>query len=223
METIELLVAARRVADFATSQGASQPTHSRRRTCDHMGAVLADSILQAGLNYSSVVRPRVDRIQELFPQASRTSALIELVELGGTSDFLSWNHKTKVMRFEYLVAFISEHEIDNTIQLKARLNDPEFCVELRKLNGIGPKTIDYMSCLVGIESIAVDRHIKNYAAKVGVENGDYEYLKRVFCFAADLMSISRREFDAWVWSKESKSGARQLAFELSEQPTPSAI
>ncbi len=41
---------------------------------------------------------------------------------------------------------------------------------------------------------------------------DYEYLKTVFCYAADLLSVSRREFDAWVSQREGSLTTRQMAF-----------
>ncbi len=34
-----------------------------------------------------------------------------------------------------------------------------------------------------------------FAKRVGVEDDDYGFLKNVFCYAADLLSVSRREFD----------------------------
>ncbi|TOO24339.1 hypothetical protein CGH40_22920, partial [Vibrio parahaemolyticus] len=77
--------------------------------------------------------------------------------------------------------------------------DADFCNELQTLNGIGPKTVDYMKCLVGIDSVAVDRHIKSFAKAAGIERFDYDFLRDVFCSAADLLSISRRSFDSWVW------------------------
>jgi len=39
-------------------------------------------------------------------------------------------------------------------------------------------------------------------------------LKHVFCYAADLLSVSRREFDGWIWQVESLKGSRQLSFAI---------
>ena len=79
----------------------------------------------------------------------------------------------------------------------------EFRGELLGLLGVGRKTIDYMACLVGLDSLAVDRHVRTFANRSGIESTDYETLKRTFCFAADLLKSSRRQFDAWVWQIES--------------------
>jgi hypothetical protein len=69
-----------------------------------------------------------------------------------------------------------------------------------------------MGCLVGMDSVAVDRHVRAFARRVGVLEDDYDFLKTVFCYAADLLSVSRRQFDAWVWHRESSLSAPQMAF-----------
>ena len=206
----ELLKAARRVADFASIQGVPSSYAVRRSTYDHAGALLADAILQAGLSYRSVVLPRVGRILKEFPEANCVNALVSLIKKGGTAYLLDWQHPTKVERFDHLVEFLHKAKVNTAADIRTALHSEKFRIDLRSLNGIGPKTIDYMSCLVGIESIAVDRHIKTFAARAGLDNDDYDFLKNAFCFAADLLSISRREFDAWVWSREASKPLPQL-------------
>ena len=201
-DRLELLKAARLVADFASTQGVPTSYSLQRSTYDHAGALLADAVLQAGLNYRSVVMPRVGRILREFPDADRVSALVCLIKEGSTAYLLNWQHPTKVQRFEHLVGFLNRANVDTTDDICKVLKSDTFCADLQSLNGVGPKTVDYMSCLVGIESIAVDRHIRTFAVRAGVNNDEYHFLKNAFCFAADLLSISRREFDAWVWSRE---------------------
>lgn len=207
-----MLVAARRVANYAKELGADIDRHEIRPTYEHMGALLADSVLQAGLNYNSVVKPRIVAILAQYPDCNRTSALRGLVERGETTLFLNWSHSEKVRRFGELVAFLTEASIEQVDDLKDHLTDKAFVVALRDVRGIGPKTVDYMGCLVGMDSVAVDRHVRTFAKRVGVIEEDYDYLKAVFCYAADLLSVSRREFDAWVWRRESTLSAQQMAF-----------
>lgn len=210
-DQLELLKAARRVADFAATQGVPSRYSVRRSTYDHAGALLADAVLQAGLNYRTVVMPRVERILKEFPDVNRVSNLIRLVNKGDTACLLDWKHPTKVKRFEHLVGFLHGEMVDTTDDIRSALKSETFRANLQLLNGVGPKTIDYMACLVGIESIAVDRHIRTFAAKAGIHNDEYQFLKNAFCFAADLLSISRREFDAWVWTREASRRSPQLS------------
>ncbi|WP_428428789.1 hypothetical protein [Pararhizobium sp.] len=207
-----MLVAARRVADYAKEMGADLHRFEIRPLYDHMGALLADSVLQAGLNYNSVVRPRILAILTEYPGLSRTSDLLELVGRGKTSAFLNWTHQEKVGRFDALVLFLGDASVEHVDDLKERLQDGGFATALRGVRGVGPKTVDYMGCLVGMDSVAVDRHVRTFAKRVGVMEDDYDFLKNVFCYAADLLSVSRREFDAWVWLRESSLTAPQMTF-----------
>lgn len=213
-DPIAVLTAARKVADFANNQGLAEARLSKRTVCSHMGAVLADTALQAGLRYSTVVRPRVTSILNQHPQADTISALIGIINAGETGAFLQWSHHQKIARFERIVAFLDDEGVQDVKDLKQQYRTDGFGVAFQKVNGVGPKTVDYLACLIGIESIAVDRHIRTFAKRVGVEADDYGFLKHVFCYAADLLSVSRREFDGWVWQVESLKGSRQLSFPI---------
>lgn len=213
-DPFDLLVSARRVANLAHSEGISVGGGALRPRYDHLGAILADSVLQAGLNYRTVVRPRITRILISYPDAATTAGLLSLLDAGQTREFLGWDHAVKVHRFERLVRFIDRESILTSAELRTRLHDDSFGEGLQELNGVGPKTVDYMACLVGIETIAVDRHIRNFAQRVGVESTEYDYLKRVFCIAADLLAVSRREFDAWIWRREASKATPQLCMDF---------
>lgn len=196
ISTTEVLLTARRIADFAREEGALAQRYQPRASCDHMGAVIADAVLQAGLNYSTVVRPRVLNILRSFPDEHRVSALVRLISENKTASFLNWHHPEKIFRFERLVEFLMSRNIELVQDLQTHLLQDDFCDALRGIKGIGPKTIDYMACLVGIDSIAVDRHVRTFAKRVGVERDDYSFLRQAFCYAADLLTLPRRDFDA---------------------------
>jgi hypothetical protein len=211
----DTLYAARCIADCAVEEGVLTSHAICRPVYDHMGAVLADSILQAGLNYMTVVRPRIASILKMFPRAATVTNLIEITEKEGSQKFLQWQHPEKVSRFDELVSFMVDAEIENTNQLSIFLHDDSFRKDLRRVRGVGPKTIDYMSCLVGIDCIAVDRHIRGFADFVGLADDSYDYLRKVFSFAADLLSVSRRDFDACIWQYQATKFMRQSAFHFS--------
>lgn len=204
---IEVLMAARRIADQAKDEGALWDQEAPRATCEHMGAILADSVLQAGLNYSTVVRPRVLAILRTYPKLNTVSALRALTQERRTGEFLNWRHHEKVTRFEAVVTFLNDWGIEDVQDLRSNLTAEQFCSAIQTVKGVGPKTVDYMACLVGIDSIAVDRHVRTFAKKVGVENNDYYFLQRSFSCAADLLALPRREFDAWLWRSSATSSA----------------
>lgn len=211
---MDVLIAARRVADYASGKGVTNNKHRSRGRYNHMGMIIADSVLQSGLNYINVVRPRVQAISRAYPEMDRTSALHTMISKKMTNIFLNWNHPQKIKRFEHLVFFLYEKQVESASDLRDKLLCDKFRQELGGIHGVGPKTIDYMACLVGIDSIAVDRHVKNFAIKVGIEVNDYDFLRSVFCCAADLLALPRREFDAWVWESEASLNRSQLCLAI---------
>jgi endonuclease III len=60
------------------------------------------------------------------------------------------------------------------------------------LHGVGPKTFDYLCCLVGIDRIAVDRHVISFASEAGVSTGHYDDLQAVVSYA-EIFSACRGE------------------------------
>jgi hypothetical protein len=196
---LEQLSFARQIADHADRLGVLRTPISSRPASDHMGAVLADAILQAGVNYKTVVRTRIERIYLQFPEAAMLSGVTKLIDREGAEFFLLWKHPIKVMRFVSLAKFLAMQEIETAAEFRGWLCLDSARPSLLNLNGIGPKTCDYLCSLVGIDCIAVDRHIVRFAANAGVHVADYESLKLAVSFAADLLGIGRRDFDAWIW------------------------
>jgi len=170
-----------------------------RTVCNHLGAVLADSILQAGLRYETVVKIRVERIVQYFPEAATLGGTARLIDRGEVAEFLLWKHPQKIERFINLVRTLERHGIDDTYQLRLWLQHAQWRKDLLAIAGVGPKTVDYLSCLVGVDCIAVDRHVRAFAKCAGISIGDYYTLQRVVSYAADLVGMSRRDFDSWIW------------------------
>ncbi len=213
-QALDMLFAARRIADYAKDEGVLLKNEPSRVICEHLGAALADSVLQAGLNYRTVVFPRVRRILQTYPNCQTVSSLIPLIESGNANIFLDWGHHEKILRFEALVFFLHKLDIDDVLDLRSHLICSRFRENIQTLNGIGPKTVDYMACLIGIDSIAVDRHVRTFAKAAGVTDDGYHFLKESFCYAADLLSISRREFDSWLWRRAATSVQTQLSLAI---------
>jgi hypothetical protein len=196
---LEQLALARRIADHADRLGVQRAPVASRVACEHLGAVLADAVLQAGVSYRTVVRIRIERILSQFPETATLSGLTALIEYGSAADFLLWNHPTKVTRFLSLAQLLALNDIETTFDLKHWLWRDDAREHMLDLHGIGPKTHDYLCCLVGIDCIAVDRHIRTFASEAGVTVSDYNGLKSAVSYAADLLGMARRDFDAWIW------------------------
>ena len=184
---------------------------------DHIGALLTDTILQAGVNYRHVVWPRVLNILDTFPYAKTVSLFAEILYDYGTANVLHWHDEEKVIRMERLVLFCIDHNIETSTHLKDYLRDEDNIQQLKGIHGIGNKTCDYLKRLLGFDTVAVDRHIKSFIEKADIFYEDYYDIKEIVEFAADFMERTRRELDFSIWSymsqKENKKGV-QLTFDF---------
>lgn len=212
--TKDAIIAARQLADFACEAGITDFRPTQRKSCDHLGAVIADSTLQAGLNYRTVVRPRVERIVTEFDTACDLSGLTSTLEQHGAENFLGWQHPTKVRRFEAIVEFFVDADVSDTTKLRRLLASDQFQLEMMTINGVGPKTVDYLGCLIGLDFVAIDRHVFSFSKAAGVPDLDYFCLRKVVTFAADLLEVSRRDFDSWIWNYMTAETSEQLELPL---------
>lgn len=166
---------------------------------NHIGALYTDVILQSGLNYENVVKPRVKRILYTYPNAKTLSSFNALLKLHGTSLVLQWKHDEKIRRMHTLINFSETQKIESIEDLISYLSDSENHQRLMDLKGIGPKTLDYLMKLLGFDTIAVDRHIYKFVEMAGLPDLDYNNTKLSVCFAADLLEKSRKTLDYSIW------------------------
>lgn len=164
----------------------------------HIGALLADGALQAGLNYRTVVFPRVSRLEHLFPMARTMTGLVSTLFQRGAAELLDWKHQEKLNRFELLVEFFRDRA-DSVADVAVCLSSDQSMSQLLALRGIGAKTGDYLFRLAGGAEVAVDRHVIRFVQDAGIPHESYEATKRIVNSTADLLGVSRGCFDASIW------------------------
>jgi endonuclease III len=175
----------------------------------HMGATIADAILQAGTRYDTVVRPRVREIRNAYPEAGTTSGFWRLIEKEGAKRVLRWRHDEKPNRVIALTRFLLNERIETEDDLAVWLGDEANRPRLLELRGIGPKTADYLKILVGIQTAAADRYVFRLLEEADAAAADYQEAKEILNFAADAMGVERAVLDHGVWQYMSKRGRRR--------------
>lgn len=222
-DVLSALSSARLVVQLAQEKGLVSHNSSYREPLYHVGAILADAVLQAGLNYRTVVKVRINRIVKEFPEAATLSGTFNAIAAIGVAEFLRWHHHAKMSRFVRLAELLRNENIDDFHQLRTWLQNPGCREKLRAIHGVGPKTVDYLSGLVGLDFIAVDRHIRAFASDAGVTAADYDSLQTVVSYAADLLGVSRRHFDASIWTYVSNQKAGPQGRAALQRPLDAAI
>jgi hypothetical protein len=166
---------------------------------EHIGAIITDAVLQAGLRYETVVRPRVQRVLEHYPQGCTTTGFLALLQEEGTEQIWQWKHPEKPARAMALTEFFQAEGIETEVDLRDWLLCEENIPRLKLIRGVGDKTADYLKILVGIHTTAVDRHMYAFLANAGISISSYQQAKAILDKAADQLGVNRACFDHSIW------------------------
>jgi len=175
----------------------------------HMGATLTDAILQAGIDYNTLVFPRAKRIHDQFPDASTTSGFARVIEREGAANLLNWKGE-KVERLTALVALLMEKGIDTEDQLRSWLATPENMARARQIKGIKDKTAHYLQILVGAKAVAVDRHLFGFLERAGIVTSSYEIANKIIVETAHLLGVDPARLDHSIWLYMSGNSAKAV-------------
>ena len=185
-------------------------THNYR----HMGATIADAILQAGVKYDTVVRPKIKNIREIYSEAVTTSAFYRLLQEKGPKTVLSWRDDEKPNRVVALTEFFLSEGIETEEKLREWISSDLNRARLLKVRGVGPKTADYIKILVGEQAVAVDRYVFRLFEEIGFSASSYEEAIDILNIAADILNIERTVLDNSIWeymSNRNKFNSTNLA------------
>ncbi len=174
---------------------------------NHIGATVADAVLQANNRYATNVKPRVNRILAIYPEAKTTTAVLRLLEEISAIEFLSWRGEDRAARFRRVISLFASENIENEADLRAWLLDNANLLKLRSIKGIGPKTVDYFKILVGVSTSAIDRHLLNFLALADLARCGYNEAQAIINSAADILSVDRAYFDHSIWQFMSRRAA----------------
>jgi hypothetical protein len=167
---------------------------------DHMGATLADAVLQAGVHYEHVVRPRVLRILRDYPAVPTTSQWLALIRTAGPGPLLGITAGRKLRTLVELAEFFAARGIETAADLRRWLETPGHAPTLRAVHGVGPKTVSFLKLLVGLEAIAVDVHVGRFVRALGVRTTDPDEIERRLAAAGRHLGWSPAEVDALISS-----------------------
>jgi hypothetical protein len=165
----------------------------------HMGATITDAILQSGLKFETVVRPRIEHVLKSYPDKT-TSGFLLVLRMNGPEKVLRWKNAEKPSRVLKVTEFLSKENVESEADLARWLSDPENVERLRHLRGIGPKTIDYFRLLCGVSTTAIDRHITRFLENAGIVGNTYSDAHSIVSDAAKLLGVSASVLDHSIWT-----------------------
>ena len=184
----------------ALGELSAQPAWGRASAaCDHLGAKLADAVLQSGVGYEAFVRRRVERIASEYPDASTARGFQATLRHEGAPAVLSVAGGRKLRTIQELTDFCVAQGIETCADLRQWLQVPGNPPKLRTVHGVGPKTISFLKLLVGLDAIAVDMHIRRFVLEAGLSEKDPECIEALLLAAGKIVGLSGSQVDELVW------------------------
>ena len=173
---------------------------TQRTPYNHMGATIVDSILQAGLNYKTVVYPRVKKLLLFYPDYKTTCDFLILIQTIPLTNLINWTNEVKINRIKELSWFLYNNSIETEANLAIWLEGNENKQKLKQIKGIGNKTVDYLTMLSGKPAIAIDRHLFKYLEYAGVVVKSYEEANKIYSYVANQLNMTFYELDKKIWT-----------------------
>ncbi|MHC3449573.1 HhH-GDP family DNA glycosylase [Streptomyces prasinus] len=171
----------------------------------HMGAVICDASFHARCAYEATLRPRLLRLQKDWPDATTVRGFQGRLATEDLAVAMHFNHSQKVATAHAITDLLAGNGVDTRDDLHAWLDHRASQAALRTVKGVGPKTVDYIGNLVGRSQVAVDVHLRAFAADAGVPGLRYEQLRVVYEEAAVLLGHDQGGLEHAIWRY--KSGA----------------
>lgn len=166
---------------------------------EHVGAIIADAVLQAGLNYKYVVSPRVEKLREKYPGAETLSGFKKLIENETMENIISFKSGSrKAQTIRDMVHFFQLEGLETTEELKQWIGKDDNRNKLKKIKGVGDKTVRYLAVLVGLSDAPIDTHIRKFILNAGIHVDD-KTASEIMKFAAQVLDIPLPQLDNSIW------------------------
>lgn len=171
----------------------------------NMGATIIDGILQAGVNYKSTVKPRVNEYLEQYPNVITVKQFKILCDEVTVPKLIKWKKSAKTERIENLTSFLIDEAIDTEAEFRKWLEYSNNITKLKRISGIKNKTADYFKILTGHSTNAIDRHLIGFLTNAGITVLGYEEAQQIISDAASILGIQESYFDHSIWKYMSGS------------------
>ena len=166
----------------------------------NMGATITDAILQAGMNYGTVVYPRIFNILTKYKNFVTTCDFIILFQTIPIEEIIQWKNIKKQNTICELTWYLYNKQINNEDDLAKWLSNANNAELLLQIHGIGYKTIDYLKLLSGLQAIPIDRHMFQFLEIAGVTTSNYHDASLILSKTAEILNIGESVLDKTIWN-----------------------
>ncbi|MEU7035127.1 hypothetical protein ABZ958_15750 [Streptomyces sp. NPDC046237] len=171
-----------------------------------MGAVICDTSFQARRNYQSTIRPRLIMLQSAWPDAVTVRGFRTRLDTEDLAVAMNFNSPGRVATAHAITDLLAARGVDTRDDLHEWLGHQDNRTALRTVKGVGPKSVDYIGNLVGRSQVAVDVHLRSFAAAAGVTGLTYAELRAAYEEAAALLGHEPGGLEHAVWRFKAQAG-----------------
>ncbi|AYN40522.1 hypothetical protein D9753_18250 [Streptomyces dangxiongensis] len=171
----------------------------------HMGAVICDASFQARRKYESTIRPRILQLQSAWPDAATVQGFQARLAMEDLAAAMNFNSPRRVATAHGITDLLAANGVNTRDDLHLWLDQQANRAALRSVKGVGPKTVDYIGNLVGRSQVAVDVHLRAFAADAGVSGLAYGQLRAVYEATATILGHERGGLEHAVWRFKSQT------------------
>jgi len=177
--------------------------------CNHMGAIITDGVLQAGIKCETVVRPRLKELVK-YKKAENTSGFYNLYNQKKLENLINFKGKRKIKTIKDIVELFIKEKIEMPADLKEWFLKDKNTEKLILIYGVGDKTVDYFKILSGISNNAIDRHIINFLLKANIKVENYKEAHNIINKTADYLKINESLLDYSIWKYMSSNAEKRI-------------
>jgi len=185
----------------------------RKPSHKHVGAIIADAVLQIGHGYNIQVKNRIARLRKQYPKAATVSGLVQLLKTTGAQKLLNgWKGGKEHKRLYNHANFFNGRGINTFRELRIWLKDEKNRDSLITGGlGIRDRTADYYRVLVGLpDAVKVDTRVENFLkdADIDVRKYDYKELRSIVQLAAKQLGKRPIDLDSAIWNHQGEISAK---------------
>ncbi len=170
----------------------------------HIGSVIVDAVLQARQSYAKTVAPRVAQFERDYPAAATLVGFREFLATEDLGAAVRWRGAARLSRIGLIADALADFDVESVADLReafvSEATNAAVESRLRKIDGVGRKTVNYLRILAGIDTCAIDMRLKRFAAEAGIEDRSVLHLEAVIAEAARQGKVTQRGIDAAMWA-----------------------
>lgn len=170
-----------------------------------MGAVICDASFHAQRHYDTMLKPRLLRLQAAWPDAATVTGFQARIQAEDLTVAMAINDRRRAATAHGITAVLTAEGVDTREDLNGWLQEPQNRARLRAVHGVGAKTMDYIANLVGGSAVAIDVHLKTFAAQAGLTDLRYEPLRAAYLDAAQALGQDPAAMEHAVWRHQAKA------------------